>query len=84
MHAPLVLDAGGIGARRAEEISIEVGQAVVVALDALDQLAVPEAPATASTYAALRAGDGRGRRVLADFAGERHVRAGANSCPQVD
>ena len=78
LHAPLVLDAGGIGTRRAEEISVEVGQAVVVALGALDQLAATEPELTASAHAALGAGDGRGCGVLADLAGGRHISAGAD------
>jgi hypothetical protein len=69
-HAPLVLDVGGIGALRAEEISVEVRQVVVVALDALDQLPPAEPEATAGTHPALRAGDGGGRLVLADLAAE--------------
>jgi len=52
-HAALVGDAGVISARRAEEISIEVRQIVVVALDALDQLPMPETASTASTHASL-------------------------------
>jgi hypothetical protein len=39
MHAPLVLDAGGIRARPAQMVAVEVGQAVVVALAEVDQLA---------------------------------------------
>jgi hypothetical protein len=35
MHAPLVLDAGGIRARPAQVVAVEVGQVVVVALDEL-------------------------------------------------
>jgi hypothetical protein len=84
MHAPLVLDAGAIGAGTAEEISVEVGQVVVVALDTLDQLAVKEPPATASTDAALGVGDGGGLLMLADLAGERRIRACANPYPEVD
>jgi hypothetical protein len=82
-HAPLVLDAGGVRARRAKEIAVEVGQAVVVALDALDELAVTEPETTAGTHATLGVGYGGSRRVLADLAGGRHVSAGANPCPQV-
>jgi hypothetical protein len=68
LHAALVLDTGVIGTRPAEEISIEVGQVVVVALDALDQIPPAELEATAGTHAALGAGDGGGRPVLTDLA----------------
>ena len=47
MHAPLVLDAGGIRARPAQMIAVEVRQVVVVALDTLDQLPTQEPRATA-------------------------------------
>jgi hypothetical protein len=80
----LVLDAGGIGARRAKEISIKVRQVVVVALDTLDQLAAAESAAAAGACAALSANDGRGRRVFAGLAGGRNVWAGANPVGQVD
>jgi hypothetical protein len=84
MHAPLVLDAGGIGALRAEEISVEVGEPVVAALDALDQLPTTEPEATACTHAALGAGDGGGRLMLADLAGRGHITAGADPACQVN
>jgi hypothetical protein len=47
LHALLVLDAGGIRARPAQMVAVEVGQAVVAALDALDQLAAAK-PARAA------------------------------------
>jgi hypothetical protein len=84
MHAPLVLDAGGIRARPAQMVAVEVGQAVVAALDALDQVAAVKPEAAARTHAALGAGDGGGRLMLADLAGGRHVRASANPVGQVD
>jgi hypothetical protein len=84
MNAPLVLDAGGIGARQAKEIPIEVRQVFVAALDALDQLAAAKPEAAARTHAALGMGDGGSRLVLADLAGGRHVRASANPVGQVD
>src|SRR5215211_5266967 len=77
LHAPLVLEAGVIGARRAEEISVEVGEPVVAALDALDHIP-PGGPATApGTRGRLGPDHSRGRRVLTDLAGGRHVRASA-------
>jgi hypothetical protein len=63
---------------------VEVRQAVVVALDTLDQLPPAKPEAAARTHAALGVGDGRSRGVLANLAGGRHIRAGANPCPQVN
>ena len=83
LHDPLVLDASGIGARRAKEIPIEVREVVVVALDALDQLPPAEPARAAGAYAALGAGDSGGRRVLADLAGGGHVPAGAKAAGEV-
>src|SRR5215212_4547309 len=64
----LVLDAGGIGARRAELVAVEVRQVVVVALDALDQLAMPETATTSGADARLGADDAGGQHVIAGVA----------------
>jgi hypothetical protein len=67
----LVGDAGVIGARRAELVTIEVGQVVVIALDALDQLPMPEAPPAPRTHA----------RLGPNHCGGHHVIAGAAELP---
>jgi hypothetical protein len=65
-----VLDAGGIGTRRAEMVAVEVREAVVVAsfAIALDQLPMPETTSAASADARLRADDTDGQDVIAGVA----------------
>ena len=46
LHAPLVLDAGVVCARRTEMVAIEVRQAVVVVFGKLGKLPMPEATPT--------------------------------------
>jgi hypothetical protein len=61
---PLVGHAGG-GALGTEEISVEVGQVVVVALDALGKIPVPEMATAPGADARLRADDRGGQDVVA-------------------
>jgi hypothetical protein len=63
-----VLDAGVIGASRAEEIPVEVRQVVVVALEDLDQLPMPETVSTASTDARLGPDHSSSQDVIAGMA----------------
>ena len=63
-----MLGAGVIGARRAEEISVEVRQVVVVVLVELDELPMPKAAPTPRADAGLGPNHRAGQDVIAGMA----------------
>ncbi len=63
-----MLDAGVVGARRAEMIAVEVRQVVVVVFGKLGKLPMPETAPTARAHARLRTNDRGGQDVIADVA----------------
>jgi hypothetical protein len=61
----LVLDAGVIGALRAEKIPVEVGKPIMQAFDTFEEIPMPEPTAATGTDARLCADDADGQDVIA-------------------
>jgi hypothetical protein len=74
-----MLDAGVIGAARAEEVPVEVGQIVVAALYAFGKLPMPEPVPASGTDASLGPDDRGGQDVVAGGAADLPVGVGTGS-----